>query len=418
MVKSCGIDFGTTNSAIAIASSVQIPKLICLEGKSLTMPSTIFYSKSSPHPLFGSEAIDNYTNGNTGRFMRSLKRVLGTDLMSSGTIVNGKLLTFSQVLQGFISNLKSKAEQEAKEDIEHVVMGRPVHFRNNDINGDNKAQQELEIIAKKIGFKYINFQFEPIAAAFAHEDKVEGEKLACVVDIGGGTSDFSIIKIGKSLQNKLNRQDDILANSGTRIGGNDFDKNLSIACFMPEFGLGTMHGEKNLPVPSSTYFDLAEWSKINSLYNYSTLKLVKNVLDEAHNPEKYARLFDIIENETGHMLLALVEKAKINLTYKKEFTTQIEFIKQTPSIKTSTKEFNESIINNVQSIISSLQDCLTQANICADKIELVILTGGSTEIPLVQQTIKEFFPKAQISQENKMDSVGLGLAFDSRRLFS
>lgn len=417
MVKSCGIDFGTTNSAIAVTSPTQKPKLVCLEDSSVTIPSAIFYPKSSNTPLFGSKAIVNYTDGNPGRFMRSLKRVLGTELMASGTMVNGKSLTFSQILQGFIANLKSKAEFEVEETIEHVVMGRPVHFRDNDPNGDKKAEQELTQIAQAIGFKHIKFQFEPIAAAFAHEDNIDGEKLACVVDIGGGTSDFSIIKIGKPLQQKLNRQDDILANSGIRIGGNDFDKSLSIASFMPEFGLGTTHGKKNLPVPSSTYFDLAEWSKINSLYSYNNLKLVNNVLKEAHCPEKYSRLYDVLENETGHILLSLVEKTKINLTNKNEFTTQIEFVNQTPSIKTSTKEFNTAIQNNIRLIMLSLQECLNQANITADKIELVILTGGSTEIPLVQETIKNFFSKAQISQENKMDSVGLGLAFDSRRLF-
>ena len=250
----CGIDFGTSNSSIAIAASNIKPKLIQVENSKTTIPSTIFYENGKASPVFGEYAISSYTNGDQGRFMRSLKRVLGTDLMEQGTIVNSKSVKFENILAQFIKYLKNKAEAETNSEIKNVVMGRPVHFRDNDKKGDDLAQKQLENIAKMVGFENIVFQFEPIAAAYAHEEKILEEKLAIVIDIGGGTSDFSILKLGKNLQQKKNREDDILASSGVRIGGNDFDKNLSIASFMPELGYKTTYSEKNLVVPSSFYF--------------------------------------------------------------------------------------------------------------------------------------------------------------------
>ena len=220
----CGIDFGTSNSSIAVASTTQKPKMVAVEDEHITIPSAIFYENNKSQPVFGRLALQKYMSGEEGRLMRSLKRVLGTDLMQNGTILHGKSVKFENILAQYIKFIKGKAETFVHENIEKVVMGRPVHFRDNDRKGDIEAEKQLQDIAMKAGFKEIYFQYEPIAAAYAHEENIKGEKLACVIDIGGGTSDFSIIRLGEKLKNKKNRQDDILADSGIRIGGNDFDK--------------------------------------------------------------------------------------------------------------------------------------------------------------------------------------------------
>lgn len=413
----CGIDFGTSNSSIAIAGPKSSPILVPLENQKPTIPSTIFYEVEQ-YPLLGNAAIDAYTNGKTGRFMRSLKRVLGTDLMSAGTLVNGKSVKFENILAQFIRHLKAAAENITDSELENVVMGRPVHFRDNDEKGDARAEQELKEIAHLAGFKNIVFQYEPIAAAYAHENHLSSEKLACVIDIGGGTSDFTLIRLGPKLKNKLDRSDDILASSGVRIGGNDFDKDLSLASFMPELGLKTTYGEKDLPVPSSQYFDLAEWSKVNSVYNYQNRKIIKEVLAGAHQPEIYKRLLELVEKESGHILLGLVEAAKVELTNAEEFISHLDFLSDNPSVKTRQTIFNHAIKLDVNKTQKAVQECLKQANISAKNVDLVVLTGGSTEIPLVQQQLCEIFPEAEISGENKLSSVGLGLAYDSLRRFA
>lgn len=240
---SCGIDFGTSNSSVALAKQGKI-NLVPVEQNHITIPSALFFERKGNVPHFGREAVDLFFSRKDGRFMRSLKRVLGTSLMKQGTSVNGKPMRFERIIGPFLQNLKDKADAFAGEELNHVVMGRPVHFIDNDPEGNNRAQNELKSIAEQVGFKYVEFQFEPIAAAFAHEIKIEGEKLAIVADLGGGTSDFTVIRLSNKFVGKADRASDILANTGVRVGGNDFDKDLSLAAVMPEIGYQTTYGER------------------------------------------------------------------------------------------------------------------------------------------------------------------------------
>lgn len=419
---SCGIDFGTTNSSAAIFRNNLNPSLVALENDNVTIPSALFFKTSDNSIYYGREAMQMYMKGEQGRCMRSLKRVLGTNLMSTGTTIGKTNVKFEKIIGHFLQNIKDKIDAAVGMDVENVVMGRPVHFRDNDPQGDKTAENELRRVACSVGFNNIEFQFEPIAAAFAHETAIEQEKLACVVDIGGGTSDFSIIRLGRNFINKQDRKDDILANTGVRIGGNDFDKALSIKTFMPEFGMGTTRGgkskfDKELPVPTYQFFDLSEWSSINSLYNYKTISLVKNNLFNANEPEKYGRLLEIIENETGHKLLSIVEDTKIELTKKDFANVVLNFMSGNPTFEVKRKDFEKSISLNMDKVSLNVVECIKQAQISPKDISLVVLTGGSTEVPYVKDRLCSFFPEAQISQENKLSSVGLGLAYDAARKF-
>ncbi|MBP3545503.1 MAG: Hsp70 family protein [Alphaproteobacteria bacterium] len=414
---SCGIDFGTTNSAVSIAKHSSTPEVVPLEGNNLTIPTAIFFEEDTNNVFYGSNALKNYIDGSRGRFMRSMKRILGSNLMNVGTKINNKSVKFDFVLSKFLKNIKEKSDQYAKENIENVVLGRPVHFRDNDPQGDAQAQEELKNIAKSVGYKNIEFQYEPIAAAFAHETKILGEELACVVDIGGGTSDISIIKLGQKLQNKTNRTDDILANTGVRIGGNDFDKNLSLKSFMPHFGIGTTYGSKNLPVPSYLFSGLSEWSNINNEYNYKNLNMVNSILQQSNSKELYGRLYELLEKETAHTLLNMVEITKMELTDKEDTVVLLKFMDNPFSVISNRKDFEDSIHQNVNKICLSVKECISMAKIKKEDIDLLILTGGSTEIPYIQKHIKSYFSNAKLSQENKLASVGLGLAFDAKRKF-
>lgn len=419
----CGIDFGTTNSTIALAKTGEKPQLVSFPNGKNTIPTAIFYpGERNAKPLFGDDAVSAYIAGEPGRFMRSMKRILGSDLMSSGTIINNSFVHFHTILEYFVRHLKEHAENYCDENLDSVVMGRPVRFRNNDPEGDKRAQDELEKITAAVGFKNIQFQFEPIAAAYAHEIELQDECIACVVDIGGGTSDFTVIRLGPKLKNKIDRTDDVLANSGVRIGGNDFDKNLSIKCFMPEFGFGTLGGgkikyDKILPLSTVPYYTLSEWSKVNSMYVPKEINFIRKMLFSAQEPEKVKRLLELVENEKGHILLSAVEKTKIQLTEHDDIDITLKFISDNPKINVHRNEFEESMQYNMGIISQSLDECISQSQIKPENIQMVILTGGSTEIPALQNMVKEYFPNAKISQENKLSSVGLGLAYDSLRRF-
>lgn len=349
--------------------------------------------------------------------MRSLKRVLGTSLMKQGTVVNGKPVRFEQIIGSFLSTLRMSTNSFAEMEVENVVMGRPVHFIDNNAAADRTAQAELHAIARSVGFKNIEFQFEPIAAAFAHEVKIDTEQLAIVADLGGGTSDFTVIKVSKKNVSKADRSSDILGSTGVRVGGNDFDKELCLASIMPEIGYRSIYGKKNLEVPLKYYHDLAEWSKVNFLYTPRILSQVRQLYNESHDPVRFGRLKTLLEDETGHSLLSVAEDSKIALTTARDVQASMDFLESGFSITFTQKAFEQAIENDVQKISRSARECLSLAGVKSDEIQLVILTGGSTEIPLVKDAFKNLFPTAQIADENKLSSVGLGLAYDSERKF-
>ena len=422
MTFSCGIDFGTTNTSAALAKNGEQPILVSLENNDTTIPSALFFA-ADKNVYFGRQAMKMYIDGNLGRCMRSLKRVLGSDLMSSGTYIYNRRITFTEILGYFLQNVKNKIDTHAGRNIDNVVLGRPVHFRDNDKNGDLRAEDELRKIAANVGFKNIEFQYEPIAAAFAHENIIENEKLACVIDIGGGTSDFTILRVGKLLINKTDRKDDILASTGVRIGGNDFDKDLSLKCFMPIFGYGTQQGGQNkydkiIDLPTAPYHTMAEWSSINSMYNYKELNFANKMLYNAIEKDKVKRFVELIEKECGYSLLNVVENTKMNLTDISDINVKLDFISDSPLVAVSRSDFENSLNWDIKRVFKQVDECVKQAQVKQKDIELVILTGGSTEIPYIKQLVSNYFPNAELSQENKLSSVGIGLAYDSMRKFT
>lgn len=414
---SCGVDFGTSNSSVAISKAGSV-SLVPVEGHEPTIPSALFFQRKVSTPFFGRQAVDLFFERKEGRFMRSLKRVLGTSLMDHGTSVNGKPMKFDGIITSFLKNLKDKADVFADEELQHVVMGRPVHFIDHDIHGDHRAQQQLKNIALHVGFKHVEFQYEPIAAAFAHEVHLKEEKLALVADLGGGTSDFTVIRLSEQYIHKADRTSDILANTGVRVGGNDFDKDLSLAAVMPEIGYKTTYGDKHLEVPIKPYHDLAEWSKVNSLYTVKLRSQIQQILYDADEKRKFQRLLKVLEQETGHALLAITEETKIALTSIHEYRAALNFIEEGLQVAIQRGLFEEAIQEHVHEIIGSAMQCMRLAQIQASDIDLVILTGGSTEVPLVQAEFKKLFPTAAVADENKLSSVGLGLAYDSQYKFA
>lgn len=416
MHTSCGIDFGTSNSSIALATSHNI-RLVAVEDQYLTIPSAIFFPHQENTPSFGRAATHLFFTKKQGRYMRSLKRILGTSFTKQGTLINGKVIRFDTILSLFLKNMKDKADALAETHIEHVVMGRPIHFVDNDPEADKRAAEELKGIAQHIGFRHVAFQFEPIAAAFAHEVHIQKETLALVVDLGGGTSDFTVITLCNKYIAKKDRSADILANTGIRVGGNDFDKNLSLAAIMPHLGYKSTYGEKHLEVPLKLYHDLSEWSMINFLYTLKIISQTRQLLNQSHDKRKLNRLLKVLEKETGHALLAQVEQTKIALTTQEVYPATLDFIETNLLIDINRKQFEEAIRDEVEKIAGAATECLRQAKVSPQDIELVILTGGSTEVPLIQMAFKKLFPKAAISDENKLSSVGLGLGYDSWKRF-
>lgn len=416
-MASCGIDFGTSNSALALADTAGRPALVPVDGENTTIPSAVFYPVRGP-ACYGRAAIADFMAGEDGRFMRSLKRILGTSLMGQGTLVNSQRRQFDDILAGFIQQMKTAAEQQAGGAVmENVVMGRPVHFSDHDPDADARAENELAGIARAIGFKNVEFQYEPVAAAFAHERHLTGEHLALIVDIGGGTSDFTVIRLSKTAMDKADRADDILANAGIRTGGNDFDKDLCLTGFMPDFGYKSRYGAQNLVLPVGPFHEMSEWAKVNFQYTPQNRQKMAELYAESTQKQKFGRFVTLLEEELGHQLLSVVEDCKITLTDQAEVLAALGFIESGFDLKVSRLLFDQAVENHVANIDRALTGCLDQAGLRHADIDLVVLTGGTSEVPVLNTALRRKFPGTRISEENRMASVGLGLGYNSVRKF-
>jgi hypothetical chaperone protein len=411
-----GIDFGTSNSTVAVFDNGK-PRLVALEGEHVTMPSAVFFNFEDDRTYFGRRAIEDYTANSEGRLLRALKSVLGTSLIREKTRIKAQSMAFTDIIGGFVAYLKERLEQDAGREIDKVVLGRPVHFVDEDEKADAQAQAELEKAARGRGFKHISFQFEPIAAALDYEQGVQKEELALIVDIGGGTSDFSIVRVSPERAKAVDRKDDILANAGVHVGGTDFDRLLSIAAVMPELGFGTptKDGKRNLPV--GYFFDLATWQRINLLYTSKAMNDLRQIRYEAARPDLVERMIDIVRHRQGHALAAKVERAKIALTDFSEARIDLDMLDDKFSLPVTAADLAKAITGAVQRITDTVARTLRDAGVGAERIDTLFLTGGSTAIPQVREGILAMFPKASVVHGDMFGSVGLGLAIDAQRKF-
>jgi hypothetical chaperone protein len=253
------------------------------------MPTAIFFDAETSQVSFGRHAIRHYVEGTEGRLMRALKSVLGSSIANEATVVHGRSMKYSDVIATFLAHVRAVAEDDADAELAHVVIGRPVFFVDDDPERDRAAQATLESCAHAVGFTDVRFEFEPIAAALDYETTLAREEITLVIDIGGGTSDFSVVRLGPALAGKRSRQDDVLGNLGVHIGGTDFDQILSMAAVMPLLGYRSPT-PKGMEVPSTIYFDLATWHRINALQSSRAVHEAKGLVSYYADPSLHARL--------------------------------------------------------------------------------------------------------------------------------
>lgn len=417
----CGLDFGTSNSLCTVENEDEEDgvRYIAFDEKHSSVPSAVFYPDGKLiNPLFGRDALDCYLDGNEGRLLRSFKRLLGTKYFPSGTMLTSRnKLKFQDLFVSFIRHVKDAAEKQVGQEIEEVVFGRPVKFSSLE-TAHKSGENDLVKVASSIGFKHVEFQFEPIASAFTHERRLRNEKLAIVADIGGGTSDFSVLRLGPERKNAVDRSDDILANSGIAIGGTDFDSLISLRQVMPAFGYLTKYGMKELNVPNTPYIVASDWNKIAvELYLRRTYLVIKNVMTEAKEPHKLERFLTLMDDHKGHHILKLVEEAKIELSENATTYISPDFIEENLQIPIDRATFDLSLASKITSLQHTIQEALVDAHLKPASIELIIMTGGASAVPIIQNTFLDMFPNAELSAENKMGSVCEGLLYDARRKF-
>jgi hypothetical chaperone protein len=405
----CGLDFGTSNSAIGVARD-RTAALAPIEADSTLIPSAVFFDyEIKGRVQFGNEAIAAYVGQTEGRLMRALKSILGSALIDEETVLGGRKVPLRQVVEIFVRHLKHKAEAFVGREITTVVHGRPVRFVDDDDAADARAQGVLEAVAKRVGFRDVAFVYEPIAAAHHYEQTVRGEELVLIADIGGGTSDFSVIRVGPQHRDRADRSRDVLATAGVRVGGTDFDTALSLAAVMPLLGAGSQLVEKDLPMPNAPYHELATWATINFAYTYKNERELAELASLATEPEKVERLLNVVRRRLGHRLAFAVEDAKIALSTEERVAMPLTFVEAGLAIAATRAEFDRAIDARIDRLYRAASNCIAAAGLKPAAIETIFLTGGSSRVPAVRAAIGRAAPTARLTGGSDLLSVALGL---------
>jgi hypothetical chaperone protein len=403
-----GIDFGTSNSAAAWIDAQGGLQVVPLAGSRAEMPTALFFASETQTVLYGAEAMQAYLAGTEGRLLRSLKSLLGSRLMDEYTAVNGQSLRFYDILVLFFKELRRRCETHAGQPLTHAVLGRPVHFVDDDAERDAQAQATLERAARDAGFTHLSCQLEPIAAALDYEQRVQGETTALVVDIGGGTSDFTVIRLNPARSQRRDRRADILATTGIHLGGTDFDRLLDLAAVMPL--LGYRHqGAGGRPVPNSVFFDLATWHLIHQAYTRRALHFAAELRPSYADPELHQRLMQVLEGQHGHRLLSAVEAAKIACSESGQLAAiDLAFLGASLTAGIDTGRLQEALQASVGQVVQCAQACVHAAG--RTSVDVVYLTGGSSALRPLVEALKAAMPQAQLVEGNRFGGVAAGLA--------
>lgn len=418
-----GLDFGTTNSSLAVCNgeNVEIVDIDSYNTTGKTLRSVIYFDEDN-NIFVGQEAIEKYIdNGAVGRFVQSIKSFLPSNQFDY-TLINGKKYGLEDLISIILKEIKKKGEEYAGCEVENVIIGRPVIFSEN-IEEDKKAETRLYNSAKKVGFKNIQFQFEPVSAAFTFEETLkEGvEKKVLIGDFGGGTSDFTILKSkGGFVRKTCNRRKDVLAVGGVYIGGDTFDSQLMWDKISKYFGKNVKFKGitgQILEMPTNIMFQLCNWHLIPQLRERRIKEYIKRIKQSANDRQAIENLENLIEDNYGFMLFQAIEKAKIELSAYEN--SRIVFKEQNLIIKQeiNREEFEKIIAEKIDRINNCIDEILINAGITAKEIDIVFITGGSSHIPCIRNIFIKKFGEKIVQQGDAFTSVAYGLGLNSMLQF-
>ena len=418
MTTFCGLDFGTSNSEIGIVRG-GAPVLVDVENGRKQIPTTIFFDDATRDELFGEAAIERFLDGHPGRMLWAIKSILGTALQGEATMVRGRRMSFETIISRILHNLRSKAGDE----LTQVVLGRPVHFNDSDPSLDRAAEELLRRSARTAGFEQVEMELEPIAAGLEFETHIDREQLAVVVDIGGGTSDFSVIRLTPAAQHRgVGDRDRILAVGGIHIGGTDFDRQLSVTRLMPELGLGASYRNdqgETLQMPQWVFHDLASWLRINFIYENRLLDGIYAILSKnKQDDRRLMRLDRVLAGHLGHTVAREVERAKIALSGSGDVSMPLDWIERRFALTATREQLNQAIAELLDAAERTLIDVILASGAGAKKIGVIFFTGGGSLLPEVRTRVRQLLPHAAAFDTDQFGGIALGLTLEAARIFA
>ena len=289
-------------------------------------------------------------------------------------------------------------------------MGRPVHFVDGDAERDQQAEDALRQAALSAGFENVSFQFEPIAAALDYEQRIDRESLVLVVDIGGGTSDFTVVRLGPERMARADRSSDVLATTGVHIGGTDFDRRLSLELLMPLLGFRHV-GPTGREVPSRVFFDLSTWHLIQWSYSPRAVRDAQGLRTDYADARLHARLMQVLNERLGHRLANTVEQAKIAASVDAVDTPMVlDWVEPGLGALITSEGLARHLAAPLQQVVACATECVQLAGLVPQDLQAIYLTGGSSALRPLRDALRMAFPDTPQVEGDLFGGVAAGLA--------
>ena len=364
--------------------------------------------------FFGDEAIAHYISApGEGYFIKSPKSFLGASGLRQQSVD-----FFEDVVAAMMFNVKCRAEHYLQRTITQAVIGRPVNFQGiNTQESNQQAQTILTAAGKRVGFNDIQFLFEPLAAGFDFETRLTENKIVLVVDVGGGTTDCSMVLMGPTHIQQLERTQDFLGHTGERIGGNDFDIQLAQKILMPHFGMLSPL-KTGLPMPLMPFINAMAINDIGSqteFYDAKTGFLLERLMRETYEPELLDRFITMRNDRHNFAVVREAELGKIALSVQAQYRFPLDFIEQNLAPECSAQDYAEVSAQLLQKIAALISEATQQAGV---QPQIVYITGGSAKSPLIRTVIRALFgDEIAIVDGDHFGSVAAGLGVWAGRVF-
>jgi hypothetical chaperone protein len=418
-----GLDFGTTNSALAVATPARAPTLATFQAgdqRTSIFRSVLYFDPTpygpdrKPRAVAGPAAIATYLQAETrGRLIQSLKSYLASHLFQE-TYVFGQRYTLEDLIAVLLHALRTMAEAQFGDLGRRVVVGRPVRFSGATTETDDAfALNRLRAALEQVGFEEIVFEFEPVAAAYAYEHQLDHDELILIADFGGGTSDFSLMQVGSTVRRRGHVAGDILGTAGIALAGDAFDSKIVRSLIAPRLGRGSQYRSafnKVLPVPSWLYTNLERWHYLSFLKSKKTMQMLEELRFQAFESAKIEALIHVIEQDLGYHLYRAVEHTKLELSERE--ASQLLFRDGGLVIEAAVTrpQFEAWIGEDLQAIGACIDRLLAHAGVSHRDVAAVFMTGGSSFVPAVRRLFAERFGAARLRSGDELTSVARGLA--------
>jgi hypothetical chaperone protein len=424
-----GIDFGTTNSSVALAmddSTVQLASFSLLGEDTFSSRSVVYLERVETasgarrlHSSTGPGAIERYLDAEyKGRLIQSLKSYLSSRTFT-GTGIFGRHYTLECLIAQMLSDLRESAERHFGTPIHHALAGRPVRFVGAESDADDAyAVSRLRGAFALAGFESVEFELEPIAAAYSYESTLGHDELILIGDFGGGTSDFSLLRVGPGVRRRGRSPEDMLGISGVALAGDAFDARIVRKLVSPALGSNSfaLSMNKMLPaVPAWIYSNLERWHYLSFLRTRDVKEILRSAQLRALEPEKVEALNHLIEEDLGYQLHQAVQRVKFELSRSDAAEFRFSDGSLDLCIPVARADFEGWIADELHAIEASVDSLLQSSGIAPGQVDRVFLTGGSSFVPAVRHIFRKRFGDDRVSSGNEFTSVARGLALSANR---